>query len=88
MSTRVKAPSIEDLEQRAAESRVPGVVFATDEEWYAMFDEAVQKYLHMSADEFIERWNAGEYKEVFDKRGYEDLTYLAGFIPSIVCQNS
>lgn len=88
MSTRVKAPSVEELEQRAAESRVPGVVFVTDDEAFALFDEAVQKYLQMSADEFIARWNAGEYNDVFDKRGYEDLTYLAGFIPSLGYQNS
>jgi hypothetical protein len=88
MATRHKAPTLEELERRAAESRVPGVAFVTDEEAFAMFDEAVQKYLRMSAEEFIERWNAGEYDEVFDKPGYEDLTYLAGFIPSLVYPNS
>lgn len=88
MATRPRAPSLEELEQRAAESRIPGVVFVTDEEQFAMFDEAVREYLHMSAEEFIARWNAGEYAEVFDKRGYEDLTYLAGFIPSLVYQSS
>jgi hypothetical protein len=88
MSTRIKSPSLEELERRAAESHIPGVAIVTDDEWYAMFDDAVQKYLHMSAGEFIERWNAGEYNDVFDKRGYEDLTYLAGFIPSLGCSNS
>jgi hypothetical protein len=40
MTARAKAPTLEELEQRAQESRIPGVVFVSDEEWFAMFDEA------------------------------------------------
>jgi hypothetical protein len=43
METRVKAPTLEELEERAAESEIPGVAFVTDEEYFAMFDEAVRK---------------------------------------------
>jgi hypothetical protein len=43
MSTRVQAPSLKELEQRAAESHVPGVAFVSPDEAYALFDEAVRK---------------------------------------------
>ncbi|CAN5190093.1 hypothetical protein BH23CHL1_BH23CHL1_25940 [soil metagenome] len=35
----------------------------TDEEAREFFDRAVRRYLHMSGDEFIRRYDAGEYDE-------------------------
>ena len=88
MTSRITAPTTEELEKRAAESHIPGVVFATPEESYALFDEAVRKLMNMSADEFIRRWKAGEYDEIADKAGHRHIMYLGGFIPSLECPDS
>jgi hypothetical protein len=79
---------MEDLERRAAESDVPGVAFVTEDEWYAMFDEAVRAELDIRGEEFIERWNAGEWADVWDTAGYRHIGFLAGLIPSVVAQNT
>jgi hypothetical protein len=81
MATRIKAPTQEELEERARVSDVPGTVEVTYDEWMAMFDEAVRERLGISGDEFIERWNAGEYAEIADKAGHRHLMGLALLIP-------
>lgn len=88
MTSRIAPPTIEELERRAAESHVPGVVFVTPEESHALFDEAVQQLMHMTADEFIRRWQAGEYDEIADRPGYRHIMYLGGFVQSFERSNS
>ena len=36
---------------------------ATEEEWHGLIDRAARYHLNMSADEFIRKWNAGEFKD-------------------------
>jgi hypothetical protein len=30
----------------------------------------------MSGEEFLRRWDEGEFRDLFDKPGHEDLTHL------------
>jgi len=82
MAIRIEAPSVEELEQRAEESHVPGVVIVSDDEWYALFDDAVRNQMMMSGEEFIEHWNAGDYDVVADTAGHRHIIDLAMLIPS------
>jgi hypothetical protein len=77
MDTRVKAPTQEELEERAAR----GDYEVSPEEWCAMYDDAVRKWMGISAEEFIERWNAGEYDDIADKAGHRHIIGLAMLIP-------
>lgn len=88
MSTRVKALSLEELEQRARASDVPGTLIVSPDEWYALFDDAVRKYMDMSAEEFIARWEAGEYDQIADTAGHRHIIELASYIPTLERQNS
>ena len=81
MATRITAPTEAELVERARVSDVPGTVEVSYDEWMAMFDEAVRERLGISGDEFIARWNAGEYAEIADKAGHRHLTGLAMLIP-------
>jgi hypothetical protein len=85
MTTRVTPPTQEELERRAAESDIPGVVFVDADEWYAMFDHEVRERMGMSGAEFIERWKAGEYAAVVDKAGHRHIGYLGTLIPTLSC---
>ena len=38
----------------------------TDDEALALLDHQTRKYLHLSAEEFIARWDAGEFRESDD----------------------
>jgi hypothetical protein len=81
MTTRVRIPSVEEFERRVAE----GNPFLTAEEHYAMFDEAVRRELGIEAEEFIRRWNAGEYAEIADKPGHRHILELGMIIPTLAC---
>jgi hypothetical protein len=81
MATRIKAPTLEELEERARVSDVPGTVEVTEDEYAAMFDDAVRGQLGISGEEFIQRWNRGDYAEVADKAGHRHLIDLAMSIP-------
>jgi hypothetical protein len=40
----------------------PGVIELSEAEAASLFDKIAWQRLHMSGDEFIKRWDAGEYK--------------------------
>jgi hypothetical protein len=84
MATRINAPTLGELERRAAESCVPGAVIVSPEEWFALFDEAVRAAMDMSAEDFIARWEAGEYDEVADTAGHRHIMELGMLIPTLV----
>lgn len=42
-----------------------------------MFDAAARKWMGISGEEFIRRWDAGEYREIADKDGYRHIMDLA-----------
>jgi hypothetical protein len=52
----------------------------TPEEGKQLLDEAAQRYLHMSADEFIEAWYAGKFDEDPDR---PDVMYVAMLLPFV-----
>lgn len=56
----------QDADVDAAESTVQ---YVTPEERFAIFDRAAQHYLHMSGEEFIRAWDAGEFEEDPDQPG-------------------
>lgn len=52
------------------------------EESFAVFDRQARRLMGgMSGDEFIRRWNAGEYAEIADKPGHLHIMRLAMMMP-------
>ncbi len=43
----------------------------------AFFDRSARALLGISGDEFVRRWNAGEYDDVADDPAHWDVLYLA-----------
>jgi len=62
------------------EGEIAGYI-VTPAEWRRMYDEAAQKYMGMSGDEFLRRWDAGEWHELYDKPGYWYVGYLVDMRP-------
>jgi hypothetical protein len=58
-----------------------GVQILSEDEWYAFFDAAVRAQMQMSGEEFIRRWNDGEYVDIADKAGHRHIMGLAMLIP-------
>jgi hypothetical protein len=50
----------------------------TSEEWMAFVDREARRYLHMSAEEFIRAWEAGEFDDDPDR---PDVMYVAMLLP-------
>ena len=60
---------------------IPGVHFVTREEGIALFDQEARKTLGISGDEFLQRWDAGEYWPVPDTTAGRAIGRLAMMIP-------
>jgi hypothetical protein len=45
---------------------IAGIDLMTPEEAYALFDRRARHLLHISGEEFLKRWDAGEYHPVPD----------------------
>ena len=60
---------------------IPGVRFVTPEEGRAILDEEARRVMGMSGEEFIRRWEAGEYKDIADTSGHLHILHLAMLIP-------
>ena len=61
---------------------IPGVHIATEQEGRALFDYQARKELGISGEEFLGRWDAGEYRDLVDAvmvRKIERLTMLIPF---------
>jgi hypothetical protein len=50
----------------------------TREEGLALLDREAQRYLHMSAEQFIKAWEAGDFDEDPDR---PDVMYVAMLLP-------
>jgi hypothetical protein len=60
---------------------IPGIHFMTPEEALAFFDREARKTLGISGDEFLRRWDAGEYRPVPDTREGRKIGLLVMLIP-------
>ncbi|HET8522634.1 MAG TPA: hypothetical protein VFL82_05325 [Thermomicrobiales bacterium] len=56
---------------------LPPIQWLTEEEANAYFDESAREMLGMSGEEFIRRWNAGEWAGIADTPEHRDKLYLA-----------
>jgi hypothetical protein len=63
VATRRQQPDLADAEER---DEIPGIHFATPEEGRALFDYQARKQLGISGEEFLRRWDRGEYQPVPD----------------------
>jgi hypothetical protein len=68
-----------------ARQQTTDVELLTPEEARAVFDYQARQLVGLSGDEFMRRWNAGEFHEQFDLPGHEDLTQLVMLMP-LACQ--
>ncbi|MBA3450077.1 MAG: hypothetical protein H0T18_02560 [Chloroflexia bacterium] len=60
---------------------IEGIHFVTPEEGRAMFDREAQKTLGISGEEFLRRWDSGEYRPVPDDTEGRKFGRLAMMIP-------
>ena len=60
---------------------IPGVHIVTREEGIATFDHRAQLELGISGEEFLRRWDAGEYQPVPDTTEGRKIGRLAMMIP-------
>lgn len=60
---------------------IPGVHFTTPEEAREIFDRQARETLGISGDEFLRRWDAGEYRPVPDTREGRKIGRLVMMLP-------
>jgi hypothetical protein len=64
-----------------APDTLPKVQWVTPEEGREIFDAEARRVMGMSGEEFIRRWDAGEYREIADTPGNLHIIGLAFLIP-------
>lgn len=57
---------IPTLAKIAIAEPIPGIELLTPEEARAFFDRRARQLLHVSGEEFLRRWDAGDYRPVPD----------------------
>ena len=62
-------------------------MFVMPEEGRRQFDEAVRERVGISGEEFIRRFEAGEYDDIADREGFRHIGHLIGLI-SFARQNT
>ena len=66
---RVLPATDADTEVEAEDDVLPPTWIVTPEEGRRMYDEAARKWMGMSGEEFLRRWDAGEFYEIADTPG-------------------
>jgi hypothetical protein len=79
----VVAAKVRKQEQHGAADpdQIPGIHYITSEEARAIFDHEARKTLGISGDEFLRRWDAGEYRPVPDTREGRKIGPLIMLVP-------
>lgn len=54
-----------------------------DDEARAHFDEQARRFMTMSGEEFLRRWDAGEYRGIADDADHPEIMPLAMLIPFV-----
>jgi hypothetical protein len=62
-------------------TRETSIKWLTEGEGHKVFDERAQELMGMSGDEFLRRWDAGEYDQIADDPDHPDVMRLAALIP-------
>ena len=60
---------------------IPGIDLVTPEEARALFDRRARQLLHISGEEFLRRWDAGEYRPVPDNAEGRKVGELVMMLP-------
>jgi hypothetical protein len=63
-----------------AELTRPQLQWLDESEGRALFDQLAQALLHISGEEFLSRWDAGEYRAVADDPEHPAVRWLAALI--------
>lgn len=88
MDTKTTSPEIDievtyDIDDEIEPGRDGGkdAYYTTPEEGRAWFEYQAQHLMGMGGEEFIRRWEAGEYDEIADKAGHRHIMRLVMMIP-------
>ena len=60
---------------------IPGIDLVTPEEARALFDRRARQLLHISGEEFLRRWDAGDYRPVPDDAEGRKVGELVMMLP-------
>ncbi len=60
-----------------AEIDLPPVIELDAEGWRRFVDDKARSLLGISGEEFLRRWDAGEYDAIADDPAHSDIMYLA-----------
>ncbi|MGH2532145.1 MAG: hypothetical protein ACRDJW_07525 [Thermomicrobiales bacterium] len=60
---------------------IPGVQWLSDEEAHALFDAKARRVMGISGDEFLRRYDAGEFDDIPDDREHLDYWDLVMLVP-------
>src|SRR5579884_280882 len=71
----------EDERRVEADERLPPVVELTREEARALFDARAREWMGMSGEEFLRRYDAGEFDEIFDDPDHPEVLDLVMMRP-------
>jgi len=66
-------------QREAWRDSIRGIHIASKRESDALFDRHVRRHLNISGDEFLQRWDAGFYRDSTD----EDVERVAHLIPVV-----
>lgn len=75
--TRVRRP------HEAWRDAIPGVHIATEQEGQELFDYQARKTLGISGEEFLARWDAGEFRDLEDDAEGRKIDRLVMLIPFV-----
>ena len=65
-----------ELSEVDGQPLVPEGFYLKPEEGRRQYDEAVRLYMGIGAEEFLRRWDAGEWRELYDKPGHWHIGFL------------
>lgn len=76
MRARIEEQALQSHAKTELDEGDDGVVYLTQEEAVALFEEDVQRELGISGAEFLRRLDAGEYDDIYDDPKHRYIGHL------------
>ena len=83
VATNARRATRRRLRRETWRDSIPGVHIATELEGHRLFDHQARRTLGISGEEFLARWDQGDYRQIADAAEARKVHRLAMLIPGV-----
>ncbi len=83
VATKERRGAVRRLRRESWRDSIPGVHIASEQEGRRLFDHQARKTLGISGEEFLAKWDRGEFRRIENPTEARKVRRMASLIPGV-----